>query len=278
MTTDANNFETIDFSISGNIAVITMSRPQHLNAISEQLTKDVWNALDLVDSNKNIRAVILTGANNNFSAGADLKETFDLPTPIGEEPSEVWRNHLESLLRVSMKMWNLRVPVIAAVDGYALGGAADWVLSADVAIASDKAIFGEPEIRFGAAPGTLMMPWVLGIRKAKELLFTGDSVDAEEGYRIGVYNKVVPQVDLMKESFKLAEKMANIPPSALKITKVTINKIYEMMNIKESLDYNLEAAISMFFLNSEKQTSAIGSKIKDEGLKSFLSNANKEFD
>ncbi|MEH7177506.1 enoyl-CoA hydratase/isomerase family protein [Neobacillus vireti] len=277
MEMDENKFETIDFSITKNIAVITLNRPKHLNAISDQLTKDVYHALDLVDHNKSIRAVILTGANNNFSAGADLKKTYDLPTPIGEEPSEVWRDHLESLLRVSMKMWNLRVPVIAAVDGYALGGAADWVLSADIAIASDKALFGEPEIRFGAAPGTLMMPWVLGIRKAKELLFTGDSVDAEEGLRIGVYNKVVPQEELMKESFKLAEKMANIPPSALKITKVSINKIYEMMNIKESLDYHLEAAISMFFLNSEKQTAAIGSKIKREGLKSFLSDANKDF-
>ncbi|WP_240374415.1 enoyl-CoA hydratase/isomerase family protein [Bacillus piscicola] len=271
-------YETVEVEVKGNVAIITMDRPKQLNAINKQLTIDVWNALDEAEKDKTINAVILTGTNNNFSSGVDLKEVFDMPSPIGEEPSEVWRDHLNDMLGVSLKMWNLRMPVIVAVDGYALGGAADWVLSADVAIASDKAIFGEPEIRFGSAPPTLMMPWVLGLRKSKELLFTGDSVDAEEGHRIGVYNKVVSQDSLMEESMKLAEKMANIPPSALKITKNAINKIYEMMNIKESLDYNLEASISMFFLNSEKDIADVGEAIKEKGLKNFLSEANKNFE
>ncbi|WP_177194701.1 enoyl-CoA hydratase/isomerase family protein [Alteribacillus iranensis] len=271
-------YETVDYEVKGNVAIVTMDRPKQINSINKQITIDVKAALDEADKNKEVHAVILTGAGNNFSAGVDLKEVFDMPSPIGEEPSEVWRDHLEDMLTVSLKMWNLRMPVIAAVDGYALGGAADWVLSADVAIASDKVTFGEPEIRFGAAPPTLMMPWVLGMRKAKELLYTGDSVDAEEGHRIGVFNRVVPQEDLMEESLAMAEKMAKIPPSALKITKTTINKIYEMMNIRESLDYNLEAAISMFFLNTEREVSDVGQAIKTEGLKKFLQEANKDFE
>src|SRR5699024_4667193 len=151
-----------------------------LNAINEQMTEEVWEALDQAEKDKNINSVIMKGAGNNFSAGVDLKEVFDRPAPIGEEPSEKWREHVDSMLNVSLKMWDLKVPVIASVDGHALGGAADWVLSADIAIASDKAVFGEPEIRFGSAPPTLMMPWIVGMKKTKELLFTGDSVDAYE--------------------------------------------------------------------------------------------------
>lgn len=276
-TEGKKTYATILCDVKDEIGIITLNRPHVLNAISEQLAEDVYDALEMLERDKEVRAIILTGANNNFSAGVDLKEVFDMPTPIGDEPSEVWREHLESLLRVSLKMWDLKKPVIAAVDGYALGGAADWVLSADVAIASEKAIIGEPEIRFGAAPPTLMMPWIVGIRKAKELLFTGDSIDANEGYRIGIFNRVVPQDKLLDEAIQLAEKMAKIPESALKITKVTINKIYEMMNIKESLDYNLEAAIAMFFLNKESDIAAVARSIKEDGLKEFLKKANEGF-
>lgn len=276
-TEGKKTYATILCDVKDEVGIITLNRPHVLNAISEQLAEDVYDALEMLERDKEVRAIILTGANNNFSAGVDLKEVFDMPTPIGDEPSEVWREHLESLLRVSLKMWDLKKPVIAAVDGYALGGAADWVLSADVAIASEKAIIGEPEIRFGAAPPTLMMPWIVGIRKAKELLFTGDSIDANEGYRIGIFNRVVPQDKLLDEAIQLAKKMAKIPESALKITKVTINKIYEMMNIKESLDYNLEAAIAMFFLNKESDIAAVARSIKEDGLKEFLKKANEGF-
>lgn len=270
MSIATKQFETVKYEVQNNIAIITLDRSTSLNAINDQLTVDIYEALDLAEKDKRIRAVIVTGTGGNFSSGVDLKEVFDRPSPIGEEPSETWREHLNSLLRVSMKMWNHRVPIIAAVEGYALGGAADWVMAADLAIASDNAKFGEPEIQFGAAPPTLMMPWVVGMKKARELLYTGDIIDADEAHRIGIFNKVVPQDELLASALELANKISNIPPSALKITKVTINKVFELMNFKESLDYNLEAGISMFFLNSEKDVQNVGKIIKNEGLKSFL--------
>lgn len=263
-------YQTILYEVANNIATISLNRPKKLNAVTEQMTVDVWEALDQAEKDSNVRVVILTGAGGNFSAGGDLKESMDLPSPIGDEPSEVYRAQLETFLRVGLKLWDLKKPVIAAVDGYAYGVAADWVFSADLAIASDKAIIGEPEIRFGAAPATLMMPWIVGLRKAKELLYTGDSVDAEEGYRLGIYNRVVPQEKLMEEAIKMAEKMVNIPTSALKITKMTINKTYEMMNLKQSLDYNVETAISMFFLSQEQEFAEAGRVIREEGLSAFL--------
>lgn len=263
-------FQTILYELNNSIATITMNRPDKLNAVTEQMTIDICDALDQAEKDTNVKVVILTGAGNNFSAGADLKESMDFSNPIGDEPSEVYRDQLQSYLQVSLKIWDLKKPVIAAIDGYAYGVAADWVFSVDLVIASDKAVIGEPEIRFGSAPATLMMPWVIGIRKTKELLYTGDTIDSEEGYRLGMYNKVVPQNDLMKETLKLAEKLVNIPSSPLKITKMTINKTFEMMNLKPSLDYNVETAISMFFLNQEKEIAEDVRVIKEEGLGAFL--------
>ncbi|PIC57440.1 hypothetical protein CSV80_09175 [Sporosarcina sp. P12(2017)] len=269
------DYKTVLYKVENNIATITLNRPNKLNAVTEQMTEDVWDALDQSEKDSNVKVVILAGAGGNFSAGADLKESMDLPSPIGDEPSEVYRAQLETFLRVGLKLWDLKKPVIAAVDGHAYGVAADWIFSADLAIASNTAMIGEPEIRFGAAPATLMMPWIVGMRKAKELLYTGDSVDAEEGYRLGIFNRVVPQEELVAEAIKMAEKMVNIPPSALKITKMTINKTYEMMNLKQSLDYNIETAISMFFLSQEQEFAEAGRIIREKGVGAFLKGTEK---
>ncbi|MBT2739054.1 enoyl-CoA hydratase/isomerase family protein [Bacillus sp. ISL-7] len=271
MNSQVNTFETVLYEVKNNkVAVISLNRPKKLNAVTEQMTKDVWNALDQAEKDPEIKAVIITGSGGNFSAGADLKESFDLPTPIGDEPSEVYRAQLETFFRVALKMWDLKKPVIAAVEGYAYGVAADWVFSADLAIASKTAMVGMPEIRFGAAPAALMMPWIVGMRKAKELLLTGDTVDAQEAHRIGIFNRVVPNEKLMDAAIEMAEKLATVPSSASKITKVTINKIYEMMNLKQALDYNIESAIAMFFLNQEQQIAEISKAVKEKGIKALL--------
>jgi enoyl-CoA hydratase/carnithine racemase len=269
MTKVIHQYETISYEVRDFAAMVTLNRPK-VNAVNEQMTKDVWDALDAAEKNSAVRAVIVTSANGVFSAGADLKEAFDLPSPIGDEPSEVYRAQLETFYRVALKIWDLKKPVIAAVDGYALGVAADWVLAADIAIASDRASIGLPEIQFGAAPAALMLPWVIGMKKTKELLYTGDSVDAEEGYRLGIFNKIVPQEQLIDEALKMAGKMAQTPASALKITKMTVNKTYEMMNLKQALDYNIETAISMFFLNQEKEIAEAGRILREQGLGAFL--------
>ncbi|AJY75527.1 enoyl-CoA hydratase/isomerase family protein [Paenibacillus beijingensis] len=271
---NSNLYENVIVELEEDIGIITLNRPMQSNSINRQLTSELWDALDRLEHNPNIKVVILTGSNQTFSAGADIKEMYEKISPFDTEPSEMWRAHLESLLKVSLKIWDLKKPVIAAVDGYALGGAADWVLSCDMAIASDTAKIGEPEIKFGAAPPTLMMPWIVGLRKAKELLFTGDIIDASEAYRIGIFNKVVPQSELLSEAIILAKKVTKVSPSALKITKATINKTFEMMNLKQSLEYNLEAGIAMFFLRKEEDFMEINRIIKEEGLKAFLKSMN----
>lgn len=273
MENTISNFETIKYDVRESIATVTFDRAKKLNSISARMSEEILDGLDEAERDPNVKVVLLTGAGDNFSSGADIKEAVEMYPSMGEEPSETYREHYEHYLNVSLKIWDCKKPVIAVVDGYALGAAADWVFSADVAIASDRATIGEPEILLGEAPPTLMMPWIIGIRKSKELLLTGDLVDAQEAYRLGMFNKVVPPEDLMEEAFTMAKKMARVSPSALKITKQTINKIYEMMNIKESLDYNVESAISMFFLNRESDHAKTLEEINRIGLSTYLKKA-----
>ncbi|WP_102349144.1 enoyl-CoA hydratase/isomerase family protein [Bacillus sp. Marseille-P3661] len=265
-------YKTIYCETNEHVATIILDRPTVMNAINRQMALEVLEALTIADTNEQVKVVVIRGSNGHFSAGVDLKEVYDLPQPIGAEPSEVWREHLESLLAVSIKLWELTKPTIAVVEGHALGGAADWVLSTDLALAADTAKIGEPEIQFGAAPPTLMLPWVVGIRKTKELLFTGDTISAQEALQYGIYNKVAPTAQLENELTKLTNKISKIPASALKLTKKSINKTYELQHLRDALDYNLETSISMFFLKQEREVAETAQKIREKGLKAFLQN------
>lgn len=264
------HYETIQYQITDQVATVLLHRPNRLNAINRLMAIEVKEALTKAENDPQVKVVIIRGSNGHFSAGVDLKDVYDLPQPIGDQPSEVWREHLETLLFVSLKLWEISKPTIAVVEGNALGGAADWVLSADLAIATNEAKIGEPEIRFGAAPPTLMLPWVVGIRKAKELLFTGDTIGAEEALQYGIFNKVVTSDKLEEEVTRLTEKLVKIPTSALKLTKKSINKTYELQHLRDALDYNLETSISMFFLKKENDIATTARLIREEGLKAFL--------
>lgn len=272
------SYRTIKYEVDEKIATITLNRPDKLNAINDVMAEEVLQALEASDQDTNVNVVLIRGEGGNFSAGVDLKEVFDLPKPIGDEPSEAWREHLDEMVDVSMKMWSHSKPVIAIAEGFALGGAADWVLSADIVIATDDAKFGEPEVRFGSAPPTLMMPWVVGIKKTKELLFTGDTIDANEALNYGIYNKVVSKEELDETIKVMTHKLAHIPPSVLRITKKSINKVYEMQNLRESIDYNLEAALAIFFLLTEDEVAQIKEDINTKGLGGFLAPINQVFE
>lgn len=273
----AQEYRTIIYETKESKAIITLNRIKKLNAINDIMAQEVLAALIEAEKDSSVNVVIIRGEGGNFSSGVDLKDVFDLPSPIGDEPSETWRKHLDEMVDVSMKMWSLEKTVIAVVEGYALGGAADWVLSADLVIATEDAKFGEPEVRFGSAPPTLMMPWVVGIRKTKELLLTGDIIDAKSALEYGIYNKVVTKDELEETVNKLANKIVNIPSSVLRITKRSINKTYEMQNIREAIDYNLEAALAIFFLATEKEVANIRDDINTKGLVEFLRPINEKF-
>ena len=162
------------------------------------------------------------------------------PSPHNGSPDQ-WRSHLQELIDTFMKVWNLPKPVIAAVNGYALGGACELVQVCDVKIASDRAMLGEPEIRAGFGPPLLITPYSVNLAAAKELLLTGDSVDAYEAARIGLVSRVVPHDQLMEECERVARKMCLISQLGVKMTKVAVNRALENMGFLNSVSQNPRA-------------------------------------
>ena len=231
------DLETLLYTTSGPIARITLNRPNVLNAINSRMIADMHRAMDAAEQDHAVRVVILNGAGRAFSAGYDLKET----AAEGALGPIAWRKKLETDLRFTLRMWDCPKPVIAAIHGYCLAGACDLMMMCDLAVAAEGTLFGEPEIRFGSGVVTLIMPWVLGMKKTRELLYTGhDTLTATEALALGLINRVDPLDQLESAALALANEIATIGPEAIKLTKAAINRTYEIMGIREALLANLD--------------------------------------
>lgn len=230
-------FRTLLYEKRPPVLKLTLNRPQVLNALNQELVRELPRALDVAEGDPEVRAIVLMGAGRAFSAGYDLKESAAHPV----KGTVAWRDRLETDIRFTLRVWDCPKPVVAAVHGFCLAGGLDLAMMCDITIAAEGTLFGEPEIRFGSGVVTLIMPWLVGIKKSKELLFTGhDRVDAHEAMRIGLVNRVVPREQLEAEAMALAEEIATIDPVAIKYTKVAINRTFEIMGLREALWYNLE--------------------------------------
>jgi len=203
------------------VAIVTLNRPAVLNALNLALLRDLDHAVAELRSDDRIRAVILTGAGEKaFVAGADIKELAEL-TPVAGKA------YAAEGQRIFDQIEHLGKPVIAAVNGYALGGGCELAMACTMRIAADTAKFGQPEIKLGILPGfggTQRLPRLVGKGRAMELILTGATIDAAEAYRIGLVNRVVPAAALMTEARALAATLAASAPVALKVTLEAINR------------------------------------------------------
>ena len=232
-------FQNILYDKQDTIAYLTLNRPERLNALNAALLAEFREALDVVEADSDIRAVILTGAGRAFSAGFDISREPGESDPQEMQP-DVWRGHLKSHIDTFMQVWNLSKPVIAAVNGYALAGACELVQVCDIKIASDRAIMGEPEIRAGVGPPLLITPFSVNLATAKELLLTGDTIDAHEAARVGLVSRVVPHDDLLPECERIARKITLISAVGVKMTKIAVNRALEGMGFLSAIQHNLE--------------------------------------
>ena len=263
-------YENLLYEQTGPIVTVTLNRPQKLNALTDALMHELGNALDAIAADDSIRVVILTGAGRAFSAGYDLSPREHPLTTVQD-----WRWHgTASGCDVVMKMWDLPKPVLGAIRGYALGGGCDLVLGCDMVIASEDATFGEPEVRGVSSPPTLLMPWVIGMKKAKELLLTGDSIPANEAERLGIVNKVVPPDQLEATARALAEKLARVPPISIKLNKAAINRSYEIMGLKSAIAYGAEI---FTLLLMTPDSAEFGKKVAEKGLRAALAERDAAF-
>lgn len=232
-------FKTVLYEKRNAVAVITLNRPKKLNALNSQMNKDLKYALKEAKEDPEVRAIILTGAGRGFCSGADVSDfaggvtlkDFKKMTEEGISPETIITPY---------DLIDVPKPIIAAVNGVAVGFGMNVLLNCDIVYASENASFGEFFIRMAVLPdmnGCLLLPMLLGIHKAKELIFTGDRIDAQEALRIGLVNKVVPTDQLMPTVMKLANKLAEGPPLALAQSKKLIHdgfkKIFDQMLLKE---------------------------------------------
>lgn len=221
----------------GPVRRLTMNRPKSLNALNGELIEALSSALGEAAEDDGVRVIILRGSGRAFCAGYDLTEDADAP----EKDSLGWYAELKDSADKMLEFFDHPKPIIAQVHSYCLAGGCDLMMVCDLCVCSDDAFFGEPEIRFGSGVVTMAMPWILGVRKAKELLFTGeDRIDAEEALRIGLVNRVVPRDDLDDVTLALAEEIAKNDPFAIAMEKKAINRVWEISGFREAIDANAE--------------------------------------
>ena len=223
--------EYIVYEQKGAYAVITISREKALNALNSQVLDELDKTLDGVNLDE-VRCLILTGAGTkSFVAGADIGEMSTLTKVEGEAFGKKGND-------VFRKLETFPIPVIAAVNGFALGGGCEISMSCDIRICSDNAVFGQPECGLGIIPGfggTQRLARLVGMGRAKEMIFTCDNIDANEAYRIGLVNKVVAKEDLMPTAKAMAEKIISKGSYAVSIAKAAINNGYDM-DIKNAVE------------------------------------------
>lgn len=231
-------YQDIIYEVKDHIAYITMNRPNMLNSMRTITREELGNAIDTISADDSVFGVIITGNGRAFAAGEDISE---IKTDRSAEETAAKSKKAHQLFD---KFELLGKPVIAAVNGFALGGGAEMALACDIRIASTKAVFGLPEVSLGVAPcygGTQRLPRLVGSAMAKEMLFTGRKVKAEEAKAIGLVNKVVEHEELMNEAEAMMRSILKNAPIAVKQNKYLVNKGMEM-SLKDGLDYEAEVA------------------------------------
>jgi enoyl-CoA hydratase len=229
--------ETLLFEVADGVALLTLNRPERLNAMNRAMLADIQTALDRVEEDDDIRVAVVTGAGKAFSSGFDLKEQMEA-SPQGVAQ---WRKVLDDDFAAITRFWWLSKPTIAAVRGHCLAGACELALACDITVSAEDAVFGEPELQFGAGIVAMLMPWMTGPKAAKELILTGeDKLPARRALELGLVNRVVPTGTEVEEALTIARRIAAMDPDLVMQTKLALNRTYEIMGMRQALQAALD--------------------------------------
>lgn len=268
-------FETLLVETHDQICEITLNRPRVLNALDPTMRNELTAALSEAERDPDIRAIIITGSGRAFSVGVDLSHAAT--REVEDETARFWRTNAHNFVREHLRIWDMGKPVIAAVNGYAMGAGCDLALICDITLASEEAVFGEPEIRQISGPVTLVMPSIIGWKKAKELLLTGNSLSAREALEWGLVNHVYPADQLMAEARELASKLVRIDPFTMELNKHAINRTMEFAGFKEAIAYNADLTALGYVYAPAEVRRANKQAIREHGLKAFLNRRDAQF-
>ena len=244
-----SQYTNLLFEVKDSIGMITLHRPKALNALNTELLQELSNLLDRIKEDTSIGIVIITGSGEKaFVAGADIAEMQMLTAIEGRNFGKIGQD-------VFNKLESLPQPVIAAINGFALGGGCELAMACDIRIASEKAKFGQPEVSLGITPGfggTQRLPRLVGKGRAKELIYTGDIIDAGEAYRIGLVNKVAAPDELMNVAKAMAEKILSRASVAVQLSKAAVNEGLNM-DIASGIAYEAEVFGLCFATEDQKE-------------------------
>lgn len=255
-------YQNLKYEIKDSIAYVTVNRPKSLNALSGEVLDDLLAAFTEVEKNPEVKTAILTGEGRAFVAGADISQMVNLTGIEGQELMKKGAKVMDFIEGVSK-------PVIGAINGFALGGGCELAMACDIRIASEAAKFGQPEVNLGIIPGfggTQRLPRLVGKGMGKYLIMTAEMIDANEAYRIGLVEKVVPADELISTCEKIAKTIMSKAPIAVKHSKIAVNNGI-MLDVKTGVAYEGEACAAPFC-----------SEDRNEGMKAFLEKRPAKFE
>jgi len=258
--------EAVLYETRGPAAWITLNRPEKLNAINSDVLEGLNSAFDRAIADDEVKVVVVTGAGERaFSAGYDLSAE----AAHADIPAHEWHGVLATDIDATMRLWSLPKPTIAAVRGYCLAGGCELAMACDIIVSGESGRFGEPEIRYGSGPVTLLMPFILGQKKTNELLFTGDMIDAEAAERAGMINRVVADGEVDGAVEELVRKIAPTPLPVLRLTKIALVRAFEAMGLREAVNMNLDLSSMLNAADTPEQREFM-SIVQSQGLKAAL--------
>jgi enoyl-CoA hydratase len=246
MTGRAVTYETIITETRGRVGLVTLNRPQALNALNSTLVRELNAALEAFDADRGIGCIVITGSERAFAAGADIKEMSSLTYPD---------TYLDDFITSWDRVAARRKPIIAAVAGFALGGGCELAMMCDIILAADTAKFGQPEIKLGVIPGaggTQRLTRAVGKAKAMDLCLTGRMMDAAEAERAGLVARIVPAASLLDEAMKAAETIASMSLPSVMTAKESVNRAYET-TLAEGLRFERRVFHALFATEDQKE-------------------------
>jgi enoyl-CoA hydratase/carnithine racemase len=270
--------QSVLYEVDDKVGIVTLNRPNKLNALSMELRLELERVLRSADDDAKTSVIVLRSEGRSFCVGFDVGAD-------GYDPANVpWRNdplkfhqRLGISVRTLMTPWTLRKPVIASVQGHVLGGGCELAMFCDLTIAADNAVFGEPEILFSHVGPAVVMPMIIGHKRARELLYFGGTIDAETALELCMINRIVPLDQLRSATLKYAKRLALIAPEALAASKLAINRGAEAAGFRNAIQAGLDVLAPLYSATTEvgKQFEEIRSR---DGLKAALKWRHAQFE
>jgi len=259
-------FTTIEFTRQGSIALIGLNRPEKLNAINAIMIAEINTALDQIEADDSILAIVVHGNGRAFSAGFDLQAGV----AAKRETEADWQAAIDTDLDLIMRFWHSSKPTIAALHGYVLAGGFEIALACDMSVCDSTTLFGEPEVRFGSSIVALLLPWYVNPKRAKRMLLSGqDRMTADEALRFGIVNDVVSEGGALSAGLALAHEVARMDPDSVRMTKQAINQSYEIMGLSQALRMGADTSVKIETLETDlrRQFNEI---LREQGMQAAL--------